>query len=59
MPALLTGLPLTLSMPPAVASLHLAAKIVSLFLFQRISVTMQRFNAILLHNCCVRDDQDF
>ena len=30
----------------------------SLFLFQRISVTMQRFTAILLHNCFVRDDQD-
>ena len=30
----------------------------SLFLFQRISITMQRFNAILLHNCFVRDDPD-
>jgi len=30
----------------------------SVFLFQRISVTAQRFNAILLHNCFVRDDPD-
>ena len=30
----------------------------SLFLFQRISITMQRFNAILLHNCFVCDDPD-
>jgi len=30
----------------------------SLFLFQRISVTMQRFNVILLHNSFVRDDPD-
>jgi hypothetical protein len=30
----------------------------SLFLFQRISITMQHFNAILLHNCFVRDDPD-
>jgi len=30
----------------------------SLFLVQRISVTMQRFSAILLHNCFVRDDPD-
>ena len=30
----------------------------SLFLFQRISITMQCFNAILLHNCFVRDDPD-
>ena len=29
-----------------------------LFLCQRISITMQRFNAILLHNCFVRDDPD-
>jgi len=29
------------------------------FLFQRLSVTIQRFNAILLHNSFVdRDDQD-
>ena len=28
----------------------------SLFLFQRISITMKRFNALLLHNCFVRDD---
>ena len=27
-------------------------------LFQRISITMQRFNAILLHYCFVRDDLD-
>ena len=30
----------------------------SLFLFQHISNTMQRFNVILLHNCFVRDDPD-
>ena len=30
----------------------------SLFLFQRISITVQRFNAILLHNRFVRDDPD-
>ena len=30
----------------------------SLFLFQRVSIVMQRFNAILLHNCFVRDDPD-
>jgi hypothetical protein len=30
----------------------------SLFLFQRISITMQRFNAILLHDCFVRDVPD-
>ena len=30
----------------------------SLFLSQRIYITMQRFNAILLHNCFLRDDPD-
>ena len=30
----------------------------SLFIFQRISITMQRFDVILLHNCFVRDDSD-
>jgi len=30
----------------------------NLLLFQRISITMRRFNAILLHNCFVRDDPD-
>ena len=30
----------------------------SLFLFQHISITMQRFNAILLHNCFVCDVPD-
>jgi len=30
----------------------------SLFLFQRISVTIQRSNAIILLNCFVRDDPD-
>jgi hypothetical protein len=29
-----------------------------IFLFQRISITMQRFNVILLHDCFVRDDPD-
>jgi len=46
----------------AVASLHLAAKIMTVtrhILFQRISVTMQRFNAILFHNCFVHDYLNF
>jgi len=30
----------------------------NLLLFQRISITMRRFNAILLHNCFVCDDSD-
>ena len=30
----------------------------SLFLLQRISITMQRFNAILMHRCFVHDDPD-
>jgi len=30
----------------------------SIFLFQRISITMQRFNAILLHDCFDRADPD-
>ena len=30
----------------------------SLFLFQRMSIPMQRFNAILLHNCFIRVDSD-
>jgi len=30
----------------------------NLLLFQRISITVRRFKAILLHNCFVRDDPD-
>ena len=42
--------------PLAIASAPPAAKNVKVFLFQPISVTMRRINAILLHNCFVRND---
>jgi len=55
--AFLTALPLTSLAVDRISSSS-GKERESLFLFQRISITMQRFNAILLHNCFVRDDPD-
>jgi hypothetical protein len=52
--AFLKAVPLSLSMPLAVASVHRAAK----YFFHGISITTQRFDAILSHNCFVRNDSD-
>jgi len=56
----LTALPLTYSM--SLASVHSAAKNAKVFFFSNAFLyyrpIVQRFNAIILYNCFVRDDPD-